>query len=140
LTAELADMGAQMMVAVLSDLEGHPEAAQGDDGVTYASKIDKGEARLDFTQSAEQVDRQVRAFAPTPGAFFELEGERYRVLQAEVVSVEGSPGTTLDEQLTIACGSGAIRPTLIQRAGRPAMATEALLRGRAIGAGTRFDP
>jgi methionyl-tRNA formyltransferase len=134
----LADMGAQMMVAVLSDLEGHPEAAQGDDGVTYASKIDKDEARLDFTQSAEQVERKVRAFAPTPGAFFELEGDRYRVLQAEVVSAEGSPGTTLDEQLTIACGSGAIRPTLIQRAGRPAMATAALLRGRAILLGTQL--
>jgi methionyl-tRNA formyltransferase len=136
LTAELADMGARMMVAVLSGLDGHPEVAQGDDGVTYASKIDKGEARLDFTQSAEQVERQVRAFAPTPGAFFELEGERYRVLQAELVSAKGVAGTTLDEQLTIACGSGAIRPVLIQRAGRPAMATAALLRGRAFVCGT----
>ncbi|MFN3469509.1 MAG: methionyl-tRNA formyltransferase, partial [Novosphingobium sp.] len=77
-------------------------------------------------------------FAPAPGAFFELEGERYRVLAAEVVDGAGTAGVTLDDGLTIACGSGAIRPLLIQRAGRPAMETAALLRGRAIPAGTRL--
>ena len=136
LTLELAEIGARLMVAVLADLPGHPEVAQPDDGVTYASKIDKSEALLDFSQSAEQVERQVRAFAAVPGAFFELGGERYRVLSADVVEASGLPGTVLDAELTIACASGAIRPALIQRAGRPAMKTAELLRGRAIVAGT----
>lgn len=136
LTGELADIGARLMVSVLADLRGHPEVVQPNLGVTYASKIDKSEARLDFAQSAEQVERQVRAFAPVPGAFFELEGERYRVLAADVVDAGGDPGTVLDDQLTIACATGAIRPDLIQRAGRPAMKTADLLRGRAIAPGT----
>ncbi len=136
LTAELADKGARLMVQVLADLSAHPAVVQPDVGITYAHKIDKAESRLDFAHSAEHVERQVRAFAPAPGAFFELEGERYRVLAADIVSGAGVPGVTLDDALTIACASGAIRPTLIQRAGRPAMDVGALLRGRAIAAGT----
>jgi methionyl-tRNA formyltransferase len=138
LTEELAQMGASLMVEVLADLHEYPETPQPADGVTYASKIDKAEARLDFSASAEQVERQVRAFAPAPGAFFELDGERYRVLAADVTEAGGAAGVTLDDRLTIACGAGAIRPILIQRAGRPAMETEALLRGRAVPAGTRL--
>jgi methionyl-tRNA formyltransferase len=111
---------------------------QPDEGVTYAHKIDKAESRLDFTRDAADVERQMRAFAPAPGAFFELEGERYRVLAADVVDGSGDAGVTLDDMLTIGCGKDAIRPTLIQRAGRPAMDAAALLRGRAIAAGTRL--
>ncbi|PTR08799.1 MULTISPECIES: methionyl-tRNA formyltransferase [unclassified Novosphingobium] len=136
LTAELATLGADLMVRVLADLASFTPEVQPEAGVTYAAKIDKAESRLDFAQPAEQVERQVRAFAPTPGAFFELEGERYRVLAAQVLAGEGAPGTVLDEALTIACGQGAIRPLTVQRAGRPAMDTAALLRGRAIPAGT----
>ena len=136
LTSELADLGARLMVEVLADLPGHSPILQPDEGVTYAHKIDKAESRLDFTRAAADVERQVRAFAPAPGAFFELDGERYRVLAAEVVTGSGAPGVTLDDSLTIACASGAILPTLVQRAGRPAMETAALLRGRAIAAGT----
>ena len=136
LTAELAQMGARLIVEVLADLPAYPEVPQPEDGVTYASKIDKAEARLDFTQNAEQVERQVRAFAPAPGAFFELEGERYKVLAAEIVAGVGAPGTTLDDRLTIACGDGAIRPIVVQRAGKPAMESDALLRGKPIAPGT----
>ena len=136
LTAELADLGARLIVEVLADLAAYPEVPQSEDGVTYAHKIDKAEARLDFTRSAEAVERQVRAFAPTPGAFFELDGERYKVLAGEVAAGSGPPGVTLDDRLTVACGSGAIRPTRVQRAGKPAMETEALLRGRAVPMGT----
>ncbi len=136
LTAELATLGADLMVRVLADLASFTPEVQPEAGVTYAAKIDKAESRLDFAQPAEQVERQVRAFAPTPGAFFELEGERYRVLAAQVLAGEGAPGTVLDEALTIACGQGAIRPLTVQRAGRPAMDTAALLCGRAIPAGT----
>ena len=107
-----------------------------DDGVTYAKKIDKAETRLDFSHSAELLERQVRAFHPL--AWFELEGERYRVLAAEVLARAGAAGVTLDEDLTIACGFGALRPTLIQRAGRPVMGAAEFLRGRAVASGTRI--
>ncbi|WP_072381133.1 methionyl-tRNA formyltransferase [Novosphingobium sp. NDB2Meth1] len=136
LTVELAEKGAALMVEVLADLPAHPPVVQPEEGVTYAHKIEKVESRFDFTKSAVEVERQVRAFAPAPGAFFELEGERYRVLAADAVEGTGVPGTTLDAALTIACSEGALRPTLIQRAGKPAMETAALLRGRPIAAGT----
>ena len=138
LSEELAEIGARLMEGVLAEFASFHPVAQPQEGVTYASKIDKAETRLDFTRPAEQVERQVRAFAPTPGAWFALDGERFRMLAAEVVEGEGEPGNTLDDRLTIACDEGAIRPTLIQRAGRPAMETEALLRGRPIPAGTRL--
>jgi methionyl-tRNA formyltransferase len=138
LTDEIAALGANAMVEVLADLPDHPPRAQPDEGVTYANKIDKAEARLDFTANAEQVERQVRAFAPSPGAFFELAGERFRVLAANVIELAGEPGAVLDDGLTIACASGAIRPATIQRAGRPAMDAAALLRGFPIPPGTRL--
>ena len=138
LTDEIATLGAKAMVAVLADLLRHPAVVQSLEGVTYASKVDKAEARLDFTDDAEQVERQVRAFAPAPGAFFELAGERFRVLAADVVAGSGEPGVTLDDAMTIACAPGAIRPTTIQRAGRPAMGAPSLLRGYPIPAGTRL--
>ncbi|WP_422060630.1 methionyl-tRNA formyltransferase [Sphingopyxis sp.] len=142
LTDELAVMGARLMVKVLSDLHAFAPAAQPDVAVTYAAKIDKSEARLDFLTSAVQVERQVRAFNPMPGAFFELDGERYKILAAEVAhpseTVAGAaPGVTLDDALTIACNPGAIRALRVQRAGKPAMDAGELLRGRAIPPGTR---
>ncbi len=136
LTAELAELGGALMVEVLADLPNRAATVQPEAGVTYAAKIDKAESRIDFSQSADQVLRQVRAFSPVPGAWFELDGERYRVLIAAVVVQVGTLGVTLDDQLTIACSEHALRPTLVQRAGRPVMATADLLRGRAIPAGT----
>jgi methionyl-tRNA formyltransferase len=139
LTTELAEIGATLIVKVLADLPAFPEIAQPEDGVTYAKKVDKSEARLDFGQSADAVARQVRAFAPAPGAFFELDGERFKVLAAEVVGqARNDVGATLDDAMTIGCADGAIRPTLIQRAGRPAMDADSLLRGFPIAAGTRL--
>ncbi len=138
LTEELAQIGAQLIVAVLEDLSAYPAQPQPADGVTYARKIDKAETRIDFTQDCEQVERQVRAFAPAPGAWFEYQGERCKVLAAELATGHGAPGEVLDDKLTIGCGRGAIRPTLVQRAGRPAMATADLLRGWAIDAGGRL--
>jgi methionyl-tRNA formyltransferase len=143
LTDELAAMGAELMVKVLSDLHAFAPAPQPEEGVTYAAKIDKSEARLDFLTSAVQVERQIRAFNPMPGAFFELDGERYKLLAAEVVHpadtvVGATPGVTLDDTLTIACNPGAIRAARVQRAGKPAMDAGELLRGRAIPKGTRL--
>ncbi|HEX2792809.1 MAG TPA: methionyl-tRNA formyltransferase [Croceicoccus sp.] len=138
LTDEIAAMGAEAMVEVLSRLPHVRAEVQPVEGVTYAHKIDKAEARIDLAKGAEFIERQVRAFAPRPGAFFELEGERIRVLAADLIGREGATATTLDDQLTIACGFGAIRPTLVQRAGKPAMATAAMLRGFPIPAGTEI--
>ena len=148
LTKELAQMGAEQICRVLGDLPAFIAQTQPAEGITYAHKIDKSEARLDFTAPAPQVERQIRAFTPAPGAYFAYEGERYKVLAAEVIGAvtakvtakvtgaQASPGTTLDDALTIACGDGAIRPSLVQRAGKPAMPTANLLRGRPIPAGT----
>ena len=136
LTDELARLGAKLMVDVLADIDNHPAVAQPEEGVTYARKIEKSEARLDFNQSANAVERQVRAYNPVPGAFFEFQGERYRVLAADIVEAGGTSGITIDGELVIACATSAIRPTIIQRAGKPAMPLADFLRGNKIPAGT----
>jgi methionyl-tRNA formyltransferase len=137
LTTELAELGAELMVVVLQDMAAHPAIPQSGEGVTYAAKIDKSETRIDFSQSAAAVERQVRAFNPAPGAWFEYEGERYRILAAQVIPAQPNvAGEVLDSHLTIACGTDSIRPTLIQRAGKPAMPTADLLRGKPIAPGT----
>lgn len=135
LTAELAELGAELMSAVLGDLSAYPPVSQPEEGITYAAKIDKAETRIDFSEPADHVDRQVRAFNPAPGAWFEFEGERYRVLAARLSEKDGTPGTVIDDELTIACGTGSIRPTLIQRAGKPTMPAADLLRGKPIPSG-----
>jgi methionyl-tRNA formyltransferase len=138
LTAELARIGATMMVEVLADPGAYPPQPQPEAGVTYAAKIDKAEARIDFARPAIEIERQVRAFAPAPGAWFEQDGERIRILAAEVIDAGGVPGTVLDDSLTIACGTGALAVRTVQRAGRGAMPAADLLRGFAIPAGTRL--
>lgn len=137
LRAELSAMGARLMVEVLGNFNAHPAVPQPEDGVTYASKIDKAEARLDFTRSAAEVERAVRAFNPAPGGFFELNGERFRIHAADVVDASGPAGTVGDD-LLIHCGAGAIQPTSIQRAGRGVMTVADLLRGLPIPAGTQL--
>ncbi len=139
LTQELADAGAELMVEVLDDLSLHPPMPQPAEGVTYAAKIDKAEARIDFTRDAHAVERQVRAFNPFPGAFFEYRGERFRILSAHVEHHAGAPGELLDDSLLIGCGHDAIRPTLIQRAGKGAMSPGELLRGYDMPAHSRVD-
>lgn len=139
LTNELAAAGAELMVEVLDDLALHPPVVQPEDGVTYAAKIDKAEARLDFTQDAHQVERHIRAFNPVPGAFFVYNGERFRILTAQVEAHDGPTGQLLDHSLLIGCGHGAIRPVLIQRAGKAAMSVGELLRGFVMPIGSRVD-
>lgn len=139
LSEELAQMGAALIVDVLADLAAYPPQPQSAEGVTYAAKITKDEARIDFAAGAIQAERQVRAFNPAPGAFFTLDEERFKVLAADVIDQPGEPGLVLDERLTIGCGTDSIRPTLIQRAGRGAMSVDELLRGFALPAGTRLS-
>ncbi|WP_294120279.1 methionyl-tRNA formyltransferase [Sphingomonas sp.] len=136
LTEELAKLGAAMMVEVLADLPNYDPIEQPDDGVTYAAKISKDEARLDWSRSARELQRHIQGLAPFPGAWFEVNGERIKLLAAEMAGGHRGPGEVLDDQLTISCGNGALRPTLVQRAGKGAMSAEELLRGFAIPNGT----
>ena len=147
LTVELAEIGARQMVEVLADLPRYPEAPQPELGVTYATKIDKSEARLDFSSSSDDVLRQIRAFNPAPGAYFEFKGERIRVHSADPLLAGPNdhsrrfptePGCVLDDQLGIGCGDGAIRPDTVQRAGRGLMHVTELLRGFPIPEGTKL--
>lgn len=140
LTAELAMLGAALMAEVLAALDRFPPKPQPDVGVTYAAKIDKAEARLDFRLPAEAVEAQVRAFNPAPGAFFELRGERIQVLASAIDDGAGAPGEVLDEALRIACGTAAIRPLMTRRAGRAALSVGELLRGFPIARGTLLQP
>ena len=139
LTAELAEAGAELMVEVLDDLDGQPPVPQPEDGVTYAAKIDKAEARIDFSHDAHFIERQIRALNPAPGAFFAYRGERFRVHSAHIEHASGTPGTLLDDSLLIACGKNAIRPALIQRAGKAAMSAGELLRGYEMAEGTAVE-
>jgi methionyl-tRNA formyltransferase len=139
LAEELAGTGAALMVDVLESLGDRVAQPQPDEGVTYAQKIAKEEARLRFEEAAATVERQVRAFNPNPGAFFEVGGERIKLLAADVAETSGEPGTVLDGRLTIACGRGALAPSLVQRAGRGAMPPDELLRGFSIPPGTRLQ-
>jgi len=136
LTAELAELGAGAMVEVLANFGGYAPQPQDDALATYAPKIDKAEARIDWSRLASELVRHVHGLAPFPGAWFELEGERIKLLRAEEVEGAGNPGTVLDDELTIACGERALRPLRLQRAGKPAMDREDFLRGRAVEAGT----
>jgi methionyl-tRNA formyltransferase len=147
LTHQLAHLGAELMVQVLADLESYPSIPQPEEGITYAAKIDKAETRLDFTQGSEMVVRQIRAFNPAPGAWFEFEGERIRILTAYRLSKSSSdlscsyptePGLVIGDQLAISCGDGAIRPGMLQRAGRGAIDIMDFLRGKDIPAGTQL--
>ena len=134
-TEELAHLGAQALLDWLrhpTEPEPQPIA-----GATYASKIDKSEARIDWRQSAAQIERQVRALNPTPGAWFEANGERIKLLEAAVGNeAPHRPGAVLDDRLNIACGQGYILPIKVQRAGRSPMSPGEFLRGFPIPRGT----
>ena len=136
LADELALLGAQLLTQVLASFDSYPHVAQPEKGATYAAKIRKEEARIDWSRPAKEIERQVRAFAPTPGAWFEVQGERIKLLEAEVADGDGKSGEILDDGLGIATGEGGIRPVLVQRAGRAPMAPSELLRGFAIPKGT----
>jgi methionyl-tRNA formyltransferase len=138
LTAELAAIGAALIAEVLASLDDYTPVPQPEEGATYAAKIAKAEARLDFTAPTATVERQIRAFNPAPGAWFEYAGERIRIHAAELAEARHAPGEVLDDLLTIGCGGGALRPTAVQRAGRGILSAQELLRGFPIPAGTRL--
>lgn len=131
----LSPLGADLMVRAMGALErGRLQLAkQSEQGVTYAAKIDKAEARIDWTKSARDVLRHCHGLSPFPGAWFELlidgESVRIKVLRCELAKGSGAPGELLDEQLTVACGDGAIRILELQRAGKQPMKAQDFLRG-----------
>ena len=128
---KLAQLGADLMVRVLAALGRGSiiEHPQSEDGVTYANKISKDEARIDWTRSARELDCLVRGLSPHPGAWCQARGERLKILYCDPMEGHGNPGEILDDRLTIACGEGAVRLARVQRAGRAAVDSAEFLRG-----------
>jgi methionyl-tRNA formyltransferase len=138
---ELARLGADLMARALAALERGSivEQPQPEEGVTYAKKIAKEEARIDWTKSARELDCLIRALSPYPGAWCEARGERLKILYAEPVSGGGAPGEILDEQLTVACGDGALRLLRLHRAGKSAMTATEVLHGFPLRKGEKLS-
>ncbi|MFG1464490.1 methionyl-tRNA formyltransferase [Xanthobacter sp. DSM 24535] len=139
---KLMVLGADLMGRALAALErgGLHFTPQSDDGIKYAAKIAKGEARINWSHPAREVHNQIRGLSPFPGAWFPL-GEdeaRVKVLRSTRADGSGAPGEVLDDRLTIACGEGAVRLTSLQKAGKQPMPAEVFLRGNALAAGHRL--
>jgi methionyl-tRNA formyltransferase len=138
---ELARRGADLMLRALAALEKGqlqltPQAASG---VTYANKVDKSETRIDWTKPWHEVHNHCRGLSPFPGAWCEFAGAgRVKILRTTKGEGSGAPGRVLDDKLTVACGSGAVRLLQLQRAGKQPMAADEFLRGAPIGAGTQL--
>lgn len=130
----LAELGARLILRALD--EAPPPVAQPADGATYAPKLTRDDGRIDWTQDAVSLDRRVRALNPWPGTYSTLGGETLKILAARPHTGSGTPGTVLDDRLTVACGDGALRLTRVQAPGRAAMEAEAFLRGRLVLPGT----
>ncbi|WP_417523013.1 methionyl-tRNA formyltransferase [Marinovum sp.] len=128
----LSAMGARLIVEALDRLGDLTPEPQPDEGVTYASKIDKAEAAIDWTRPAEEIDRQIRGLSPFPGAWTTAEGTRIKLLMSELAAGQGTPGTLLDDRITVACGDGAVRLLSLQRAGKAAQDAETFLRGMSL--------
>jgi methionyl-tRNA formyltransferase len=136
----LAATGGPAMVETLSGLQAGTLALtpQPPDGVAFAGKIDKAEARIDWRKGAGELRNLVRAMSPSPGAWCLLAGERLKVLAAETAEGSGAPGAILDERLMVACGQGALRLTKVQRPGKSAMLADEFLRGQPVRRGGRL--
>ena len=134
----LAKIGAELIVGTLAKLPSLTPKPQPEDGVTYAHKIDKAEAAIDWTRSADEVDRQIRGLSPFPGAWFEAEGVRIKVLGSQLANGNGAPGEVLDDTLTVACGTGAVQLMRLQRAGKGAQDADVFLRGTQMLRGTQL--
>jgi len=143
---QLAEAGAALVVTAMADLEAGRLVAvpQAADGVLYAAKIDKAEARINFTRDAVAVHNHIRGLSPFPGAWFEAAGpagsvERIKVLRSEPADGRGGAGTVLSDDLVIACGSGAVRIIQAQRAGKRPMLAAEFLRGFPLVAGATVN-
>jgi methionyl-tRNA formyltransferase len=137
---KLAAMGARLILQALEDLAAQRTTLQRQPtlGATYATKITRDDEHLDWRRAAIDLARQVRALSPRPGAWFAIDGDRLKVLAAEsgAGSSASVPGEVLDDRLSVACGSGALRITRLQRAGKAPMAVDDFLRGYRLPRGT----
>jgi methionyl-tRNA formyltransferase len=122
----------------LAELDRLVPKPQPEDGVTYAAKIDKAEAAIDWSKSAVEIDQLIRGLSPFPGAWFEVNGTRIKVLGSVLAEQTGVAGCVLDDALTVACGDGAIRLTHLQRAGKSAQDVVQFLNGWPLPAGTQL--
>ena len=134
----LSRIGAESIVEALGKLDDLTPEPQPEQGVTYAAKIDKSEARIDWTRSATEIDRHIRALSPFPGAWTEIDGQRVKLLGARLAAGQGAPGLVLDDALTVAGGQGAVQLTRLQRAGKAAQNSETFLRGWKVSKGTQL--
>ncbi len=132
----LAAIGARLVVEALGRLDSLVPQPQPEAGATYATKIDKAEAEVDWSRPAAEVGCLIRGLSPSPGAWTTLAGERVKLLGARLAPGSGPPGTALDAALTVACGTGAVRLTRLQRAGRAPQDASEVLRGWPVAAGT----
>jgi methionyl-tRNA formyltransferase len=133
----LSVLGAKLIVAALAQIDDLTPETQPEDGVTYAAKIDKAEARIDWTRPAVEIDRQIRGLSPFPGAWTTLGGKRLKLLRARLGSGDGPAGTVL-QGLTVACGSGAVEITEVQAEGRGRQDSDSFLRGTSVPPGTQL--
>ena len=138
-TAQLHDrlsvMGARLIVEALGNLDDLPPQVQPEEGVIYAAKIDKAEAHIDWSRPAVEVDRLIRGLSPFPGAWFEVDGVRVKVLGSRLVDGAGPAGEVLDAALHVACGEGAVALTRLQKAGKGAQDVDVFQRGMQIAVG-----
>ncbi|GGE49493.1 methionyl-tRNA formyltransferase [Actibacterium pelagium] len=134
----LSQMGAKSIVEALERLPELAPDPQPEEGVTYASKIEKAEAAIDWTRSATEIDRQIRGLSPFPGAWAMIDGQRVKFLASVTAEGQGEPGEALDNVLTIACGQGAVRILRAQRAGKGAQDAQVFLLGNPVAKGTRL--
>lgn len=134
----LSEMGAALIVEALARLPDLNPEVQPEEGVTYAAKIDKVEAQIDWSQPAQEVDRKIRGLSPFPGAWCEIDGQRVKLLASRLANGSGAAGEVLDDALTVACGSGAVELLRLQRAGKGAQNRDVFLRGFPVSKGARL--
>ena len=134
----LSVMGAGLIVQALADLDTLVPEPQSEDGMCYAAKIDKSEARINWAWQAREVDRHIRGLSPFPGAWTEIGGQRVKILASRLGSGCGAPGQVLDDAVSVACGRGAVQLLRLQRAGGKAQDAKEFLRGMPVPRGARL--
>ena len=133
-----AEIGAKLLIETLDKINELKPRKQLEFGVTYADKLHKEEGKIIWNESVESIDRKIRAFAPWPGSYFEYKGEHIKIIEAICIkkNISEAPGTVIDDQMSIACESGIIKPQILQRPGKKAMPLKEMLNGFKIAKGT----
>ena len=139
LSERLSLVGSNLIVKVIDTLSDHEPQSQPSVGVTYANKIQKSEAKIDWSLSAKAIDRKIRALSPFPGAWTEVNGERIKLLASKVIDKESGPGVVLEKGFSIACGQKAVEITEAQRPGKSAQKSDDFLRGFRLPQGAKLD-